>query len=106
MVPAEVEGRPGKAADGRAHTREVKVAVLFTQTSLDENARPVRDPHSSSYLATLEAVEQFGSLTYAEARRRGSAHAKQLVVLGDGGDGPFTMAEESIYSRWLAQRSS
>lgn len=84
MVPAETSGRAGKAPDGRAHTREAKLGVLFTQTSLDDKGRPVRDPGSSSYLATLEPVEHFGSLVYAEARRRGVAHAQQLVVLGDG----------------------
>ncbi len=30
MVAAETKGRAGKAADGRAHTREVKLGVLFT----------------------------------------------------------------------------
>jgi hypothetical protein len=40
MVTAETEGRPGKGDDGRAHTREVKLACLFTQTSLDEDGRP------------------------------------------------------------------
>jgi hypothetical protein len=35
MVAAETEGRPGKAEDGRAHTREVKMAVVFTQTCPD-----------------------------------------------------------------------
>ncbi len=84
MVAAETKGRAGKAPDGRAHTREVKLGVLFTQTNVDEKGHPVRDPGSSSYLATLEPVEQFGSLVYAEARRRGSHHAQQLVFLGDG----------------------
>ncbi len=73
-----------KYPDGRARTREVKLGVLFTQTGLDEHGHPVRDPRSASYLATLEPVGHFGSLLYAEARRRGSATAKQLVVLGDG----------------------
>jgi hypothetical protein len=44
----------------------------------------VRDPASSSYVATFDPAEQFGSLVYAEARRRGSGHADQVVVLGDG----------------------
>lgn len=84
MVPAETAGRAGKAADGRAHTREIKLACLFTQTSLDPDGRPVRDPGSSTYLATLAPVEQFAPLVHAEARRRGSEHIRQLVVLGDG----------------------
>ena len=84
MISAETEGRPGKAADGKAHTREVKLCCCFTQTSLDEKGRPVRDPPSSSYLATFAAAPDFGILMAAEARRRGAAHIRQLVVLGDG----------------------
>ena len=50
MVPAAVAGRAAKSPDGRARTREVKLACLFTQTSLDERGRPVRDPDSTSYV--------------------------------------------------------
>ncbi|MGH3626793.1 MAG: hypothetical protein ACRDRL_05040 [Sciscionella sp.] len=53
MVPAATQGHPGKYPDGRARTREVKLACLFTQRSLDERGRPVRDPGSTSYLSTL-----------------------------------------------------
>jgi hypothetical protein len=84
MVAAETEGRPGKGPDGQAHTREVKLACLFTQTALDETGHPVRDPGSSSYLATFEPAARFGQLVDAEARRRGAEHIRQLVVLGDG----------------------
>jgi hypothetical protein len=83
-IPADTRGRVGKGPDGRAGTREVKLGCLFTQTSLDEKGRPVRDPASSSYVATFDPAEQFGSLVYAEARRRGSGHAAQVIVLGDG----------------------
>jgi len=54
MVPAETAGRDGKGEDGRARTREVKLAVFFTQDKLDKDGYPVRDPGSSSYLATFE----------------------------------------------------
>jgi hypothetical protein len=43
MTPAETAGRPGKGDDGRAHTREVKLACLFTQTTTDKEGRPVQD---------------------------------------------------------------
>lgn len=66
MTPAETAGRPGKGPDGRVH------------------GRPVRDPDSTSYLATLEPVEKFSDLVAAEGRRRGSEHIRQLVMLGDG----------------------
>lgn len=83
-MPAETEGRKGKDPDARTHTREVKLGVVFTQTKVDSEGFPVRDRDSSSYVATLEPVEHFGGLVYAEALRRGSARAKQVVVLGDG----------------------
>ena len=40
MVPAATNGRAGKSSDGRARTREVKLACLFTQTRIDEQGRP------------------------------------------------------------------
>ncbi len=40
MVPAETQGRPGKAPDGRPVTREVKLACLFGQTTLDADGYP------------------------------------------------------------------
>ncbi len=60
------------------------MAVVFTQTSLDEDGRPVRDPASSSYVATFAPAAAFGTLMAAEARRRGADCIRQLVVLGDG----------------------
>ena len=49
MVAAAVEGRDGKGEDGRARTREVKMAAAFTQTRLDDGTRsasPVPPPTS------------------------------------------------------------
>ena len=84
MMTAETKGRDGKGEDGRSRTREVKLACVFTQTSLDEDGYPVRDPGSSSYLATFEPAARFGELMAAEARRRGARHVRQLTILGDG----------------------
>ena len=84
VVAAETEGREGKDSDGTAHTREVKMAVAFTQTSTDAEGRAVRDPASSSYVATFAPAPEFGVLMAAEARRRGAARVRQLVILGDG----------------------
>jgi len=94
MVAAETEGRPGKAGDGTAHTREVKLCCVFTQTTLNDDGRPVRDPGSSSYLATFEPAARFGRLVDAEARRRGAEHIRQLVVLGDGAVWIWNLADE------------
>ena len=84
MTARETAGRPGKGQDGRARTREVKLAVFFTQDKLDEDGYPVRDPGSSSYLATFEPVGVFAGLAEAEGIRRGAHHVRQLTILGDG----------------------
>jgi hypothetical protein len=93
-VPADTAGRAGKAADGRARTREVKLGVLFTQAQLDARGRPERDAGSSSYVASLGAAAHFGTLLYAEALRRGAAAARQIVVLGDGAPWIWNLASE------------
>jgi len=92
-VPADTAGRKGKDPDGRAHTREVKLGVVFTQSAVDDDGFPIRDPDSSSYVATLEPVEHFGTLIYAEARRRGSAKATEMVILGDGATWIWSLAK-------------
>lgn len=84
VVPAATSGRPGKGPDGKARTREVKLACLFTQTRVDAKGRPVRDPDSTSYLGTFAPAGEFATLAHAEARRRGADHIRQLIVLGDG----------------------
>jgi len=94
MVAAATQGRAGKADDGQARTREVKLACLFTQTTTDDDGYPVRDPGSASYLATFEPAARFGQLAEAEARRRGSDHIRQLVVLGDGAVWIWNLADE------------
>ena len=43
MTAKETAGRAGKGEDGRARTREVKMAVFFTQDKLDADGYPVRD---------------------------------------------------------------
>ena len=94
MVAAETEGREGKGDDGTAHIREVKLCCCFTQTSRGEDGRPVRDPASSSYLAAFAPAAGFGTLMAAEARRRGAAHVRQLVILGDGARWIWNLASQ------------
>jgi hypothetical protein len=95
-VPADTEGHPGKSPDGRAHTREAKLGCLFTQTTLDEKGHPIRDPNSSSYVATMTTAAEFGPVLYAEALRRGCDRAQQLVVLGDGAPWIWNLADEHL----------
>ena len=84
VVPAETQGRCGKNPDEPAHTREVKLGCVFTQTGLDENGHPVRDEASTTYTGAIEPAENFGRRMYTEAVQRGWDHAKVRVILGDG----------------------
>ena len=84
VTSRETAGREGKGADGRARTREVKMAVFFTQDKLDEKGYPVRDRASSSYIATFEPAAAFQHQVKAEGIRRGADHVRQLTVIGDG----------------------
>jgi hypothetical protein len=84
MTSRETAGREGKGEDGRARTREVKLAVFFTQDKLDKHGYPVRDRASTSVIATFEPAATFGSLVKAEGIRRGADHVRQLTVIGDG----------------------
>ena len=84
MTAKETAGRQGKGEDGRARTREVKMAVFFTQDKLDENGYPVRDRDSSSYIAAFEPAAAFQRLVKAEGTRRGADHVRQLTITGDG----------------------
>jgi hypothetical protein len=96
MVAAETEGRAGKGEDGKARTREVKMACAFTQTTADDDGYPVRDPASSSYLATFAPAADFGVLMAAEARRRGAGHIRQLTILGDGAVWIWNLAAQHL----------
>ncbi len=84
MTSKETAGRDGKAEDGRARTREAKMAVFFTQDKLDDDGYPVRDKASSSYIAAFEPAATFASLVKAEGIRRGAGHVRQLTIIGDG----------------------
>jgi hypothetical protein len=84
MVKAETVGRTGKVQGQPARTREVKLGCVFTQTVTDKAGHPVRDPDSTTYVAAIESVEEFGPRLYTEAWRRGWQRAEKKVVLGDG----------------------
>ena len=73
MTAKETAGRDGKGEDGRARTREVKLAVFFTQDKLDEDGYPVRDRASTSVIATFEPAAAFGGLVQGRGHppRRG-----------------------------------
>jgi hypothetical protein len=84
MVPEEVRGRQGKQPDGSAKTREAKLGCVFTQTTFDEDGRPIRDPATTSFTGAIESAAPFGWRIYAQAVRRGLFEAQRLVVITDG----------------------
>jgi hypothetical protein len=84
VTSKETAGRDGRGEDGRARTREVKMAVFFTQDRLDDEGYPVRDRASSSYIATFEPAAAFARLVRAEGIRRGAGHVRQVTIIGDG----------------------
>jgi hypothetical protein len=90
--PSETEGRPGKGEDGKAGTREIKLARLFTVSRLDDDGNPVMDPGSSSYVATFDGKDALAELVEAEYLRRGGGHFRQVVAIGDGAAWIWTMA--------------
>ena len=83
VTAKETAGRDGKGAADRARTREVKLAVFFTQDKLDNKEYPVRHPGSSSYIATFEPAHVFAGLVEAEGIGRGARHVRQFTILGD-----------------------
>ena len=86
MVPSELEGRKGKQADGSAKTREAKLGCVFTQSGVDDQGRPVRDPATTTFTGAIENAAAFGNRLCAEALRRGLYHARRVVFLGDGAE--------------------
>ena len=84
MVRAELAGRVGRGPEGQARTREMKLAALFTQTTCDAEGHPLRDPQSTTYLASFVSADQFGLLVRQAALARGLALAQRVIFLGDG----------------------
>jgi hypothetical protein len=84
MRKSETQGRRGKQPDGSSATREVKLGSVFTSQGVDENGHPIRDPGSTTYVASFETAETFGERIRQEARLRGLGRAKRVAVLGDG----------------------
>jgi hypothetical protein len=104
--PAELVGREGKAEDGQAKTREIKVGVVFTQEPLKPAAaaaprkivapgaagaaeasgpeRALRTPGSTRYVTTTGNAAELGEKLRALAIRQAMGLASLVVFLGDG----------------------
>ena len=86
VVKKETEGRKGKTDGQPAHTREVKLGCVFTQTTWDQEGYAIRDPDSTTYTGGIETAEEFGKRIYLEAWKRGWSRAENKVIVGDGAE--------------------
>ncbi|MEO8131204.1 MAG: ISKra4 family transposase [Bryobacteraceae bacterium] len=94
VVKKETLGRQGKTEGQPAHTREVKLGCVFTQTKWDEEGCAIRDPDSTTYTGAIETAEAFGKRLYLEAWNRGWSRATKKVVMGDGAEWIWNLAEQ------------
>ncbi len=94
VVASETEGRAGRVEGQRARTRECKLGAVFTQTTVDKEGRPIRDPHSTSYVGAVETSDEFGYRIYTEAWRRGWEWATTKIVIGDGAVWIWNLADQ------------
>jgi len=93
VVKKETAGRQGKTEGQPSHTREVKLGCVFTQTAWDQEGYPIRDPDSTTYTGSIETAEEFGKRIYLEAWKRGWSRAAKKVVMGDGAEWIWNLAE-------------
>ena len=93
VVKKETLGRKGKTEGQPAHTREVKLGCVFTQTGWDEEGYAIRDLDSTTYTGAIETAEEFGKRIYLEAWNRGWSRAEKKVVMGDGAEWIWNLAE-------------
>jgi len=94
VVKKETAGRQGKTEGQPAHTREVKLGCVFTQTTWDKEGYAIRDPDSTTYTGAIETAEEFGKRIYLEAWKRGWSRAKKKVVIGDGAEWIWNLVAE------------
>jgi hypothetical protein len=94
VVKKETAGRKGKLDGLPAHTREAKLGCVFTQTAWDKDGFAVRDPDSTTYTGAIENAEQFGKRLYVEAWKRGWSRAAKKVVIGDGAEWIWNLAQQ------------
>jgi hypothetical protein len=94
VVKKETLGRQGKIEGQPSHTREVKLGCVFTQTTWDHEGFAIRDPGSTTYVGAIETAEEFGKRIYLEAWKRGWSRAEKKVVIGDGAEWIWNIANQ------------
>ena len=94
VVKKETLGRAGKTEGQPAHTREAKLGCVFTQTTWDAEGFALRDPGSTTYVGAIETAQEFGLRLYLEGCKRGWNRAEKKVVIGDGAEWIWNIAEQ------------
>jgi len=94
VVKKETVGRAGKTEGQPAHTREAKLGSVFTQTIWDKEGYAIRDPDSTTYVAAIEPAQEFGLRFYLEGCKRGWNRAEKKVVIGDGAEWIWNIADQ------------
>jgi hypothetical protein len=94
VVKKETLGRKGKQDGQPAHTREAKLGCVFTQTRWDQEGYAIRDPDTTTYVGAIETAEEFGKRLYVEVWKRGWSRAQKKVVLGDGAEWIWNLAQQ------------
>jgi hypothetical protein len=94
VVAAETEGRASRIEGHRARTRECKLGCVYTQTTVDKDGWPIRDPDSTTYVGAIETADEFGYRIYTEAWLRGWEWATIKIVIGDGAVWIWNLADQ------------
>ena len=96
-VPAvnkETAGRKSHTEGQPAHTREARLGCVFTQSSWDEEGYALREVYSTTYTGAIESAEAFGKRLYVEAWKRGWSRAETKVIIGDGAEWIWNIADQ------------
>ncbi len=94
VVKKETVGRTGKTEGQPSHTREAKLGCVFTQSKWDQEGYAIRDPDSTTYFGAIEPAEEFGKRAYWEAWNGGLSRAEKIVVLSDGAEWIWNIADQ------------
>jgi hypothetical protein len=92
VVKKETVGRQGKDGHPARH-RDAKLGCVFTQTTWDKEGYAIRDPDTTTYVCAIEIAEEFGKRIYLEAWKRGWSRAALKVVIGDGAEWIWNIAD-------------
>ncbi len=94
VVKKETAGRQGKTPGQPAPTREAKLGCVFTQTTWDNEGYAIRDTGSTTCVGAMETAEDFGKRIYLEAWKRGWSRAEKKVVIADGAEWIWNLADQ------------